>query len=111
MELEVITNDEFIKFLIQSIGGISGASTLVIVGIVVQVLMKFLSAPISGNLLGALNGNLKLLVVSGLSLVGGTVGLMSIEGLSFLSALVHSTTLNALLVFGHQIYKHFIEKK
>ncbi len=108
--MDIVQNDEFIKFLIQSIGGISGASTLVIVGIVVQVLMKFLKTPIAEGLFKGVSGNMKLLIVSGLSLVGGTIGLMTVEKMSFLAALVHSTTLNALMVFAHEIYTRFFKK-
>ena len=107
---EVPTQD-FISFLIQSLGGLKGAGTLAIVAAVVQILIMFLKTPLFGQLFKNVSGSIKLLIVTALSLVGGVVGLMSVEGLTIGAALVHSTTLTAFTVLAHQLYKQFIEKK
>lgn len=104
-------NGEFINLLIASLGGLKGASTLAIVGIVVQIIIKALNLPIAGKLFSESKGWIKLLIVSGLTLVGGVTGLMSVEKLSFAAALIHSTTLTALMVFGNQLIQHFSPKK
>jgi len=100
----VVSNEDFIKLLIESIGGVKGASTLAIVGIVVQLVMAFFNTKFGGNLV---KGSVKLLIVTGLTLVGGVIGLMVSGGLDIGAALIHSTTLSALMVFVNQLIKQF----
>jgi hypothetical protein len=107
----VVPNQEFLGFLIQSIGGFSGASTLVAVGLVVQILMKFIGTPWADLLFGAASGKWKLLIVAVLSLAGGVLGLMTAGGLTLGAALVHSATLTAVMVLFNQVYKQFILKE
>ena len=107
---EVATQD-FITFLVQSLGGIKGVSTLALVGIVVQILVMFLKTPLFGQIFKNVSGPIKLLIVSALSLIGGVSALMSVEGLTIGAALIHSSTLTAFTVLLHQVYKQFIEKK
>lgn len=95
---------EIMAFFAQ-LGGLKGASALVIAGIVVQGLMLAVR-----SFLGDLIGQYKLLLVLGLSLVSGVVALM-VSGVPLGAALVHSTTLAAFSVFFNQIYKQFFEKK
>ena len=106
-----VSDSDFLSFLLQSLGGIKGASTLAIVGVVVQVLIKFLGTDLFGNLFKNVTGAMKLLIVAVLTLVSGVVGLVGVEGLSISAALLHSTTLTAFLVLGNQIYKQFVVKK
>ena len=105
-----VTDTDFIGFLIQSLGGLKGASTLAIVAIVVQILIKFLGTDLFGKVFKNVSGAVKLLIVTGLSLVAGVVGLMSVEGLTIGAALVHSTTMTAFMVFANQLYKQFFVK-
>lgn len=102
---------DFLKYLIDSLGGMKGASALVIAGVVVQALLKAMSLPIVGKWFSEAQGWLKLTVVSGLTLVSGVIGLMTAGGLTLGAALVHSTTLAALMVFGNQIIQHFFPPK
>lgn len=95
---------EIMAFFAQ-LGGLKGASALVIAGIVVQGLMLAVR-----SFLGDLIGQYKLLLVLGLSLVSGVVALM-VSGVPLGAALVRSTTLAAFSVFFNQIYKQFFEKK
>ena len=106
MELEVLQNEQFLKLLIESVGGLKGASTLVLVAGVVQLLIQFLKTPWAGQLFKNVKGSLKLSIVAGLTLIGGVSSLMLVEGLGFGAAAIHSTTLTALTVFLHQVYKH-----
>ena len=103
-------NIDFLKLLVESLGGLKGASTLAIVAVVVQLLIKFLNLPIAGGIFGAAKGWLKLAIVTFLTIVSGVTGLM-IEGLSLGAALLHSTTLAAFMVFLNQIFQHFWAKK
>jgi len=98
--------DKFIEFLLQSIGGLKGLSALGIVGVVSQVVMKALQTPF----LGKLAGKYRLMAVYALSLVGGVVAL-KMGGMPLLPALVHSNTLAAYSLLGHQAYKQFIVKR
>lgn len=105
-----IPAQDFIGFLLQSLGGFKGASSLVVAGLVVQIIMKFLGTDIAGQLMAKLPGNIKIIIVTGLTLVSGVLGLMTVGGLSLGAALIHSATLSALMVFGNQIYKQFFVK-
>lgn len=97
-------NQDFIALLIQSIGGLKGMSTLAIVGLAVQLLIK-----LSSTTWIKLEGSVKLLIVSGLGIVGGVVALMlPPNGLTFGAAMVHSLTLTSLMVFLNQIYQKFL---
>lgn len=107
---DVISSGDFFELLLQSLGGIKGASTLAIVGIVVKLILAFFNSELVGKVFKNLKGSLKILIVTGLSLVGGVVSLMTVNGLDFAAALLHSTTLSAFLVFGNQLYKQFVEK-
>lgn len=102
---------EFLKYLIDSLGGLKGASALAIAGVVVQALIKLMNLPITNKWFSEAEGWLKLTIVSGLTLVSGVIGLMTVGGLSIGAALVHSTTLAALMVFGNQIIQHFFPPK
>lgn len=104
-QTEPVSYDEFVAFLLQSMGGFKGASTMAAVALVVQILMKLIQTN-AGELLG----KWKLLTVSLLSLVGGVLAL-KLTGLTWGASLLHSATLASLQVFLHQGYKQFIEKK
>lgn len=107
----VVPTQEFIMFLLQSLGGIKGASTLAIVGVVLQILFQFLHTPLFGSVFKKIDSSDKLLVILFLSMASGVVSLMLSSGLSFVAALLHSTTLTAFSVFANQLYKKFVEKK
>lgn len=107
---------DFLNLLVHSIGGMRGASTLAIVGIVIKLLLVALDLPITTKLVGSKfkdwSSGLKLTVVLGLTMVGGVVSLMAPPvGLSLGAALVHSSTLSAFVVLSNQLYKHYFEKK
>ena len=103
---------DFSQFLINSLGGLKGASALAIAAFVVQVLLKLLDMDVVENWLGKSfsdwSGAWKLVVISGLTLVSGVLGLMVMGHVSLGAALIHSTTLTAFMVFANQIYQHVI---
>lgn len=107
---EVISNDEFVSFLLASIGGAKGLSTLALVGVSIQIIIKFLQTEIVDNWFSKKSGKIKLVIVTGMSVIGGVLSLMTVEGLSFSAAALHSSTLAAAMVFIHQVIKQFSAK-
>ncbi len=107
-------NVQFLQMLLASLGGLKGASTLAIVGAVIQMLLQFIDLPwatgVFGKMFSDWQGHKKLLTVSFLTLVGGVVSLVSLNHLSWGAALVHSTTLTAFMVFANQIYQQVTKK-
>lgn len=101
---------DFLLLLIQSIGGLKGASALVIAGTITQLLIKALSLSFVDGWFTKIAGAGKLIIVYGLTLVSGVLALM-MTGVSLGAALVHSTTLSALMVFMNEIYKHFVKEQ
>ena len=104
-----VTNDGFIQLLIASLGGMKGASALVIVGVAVKLIVAFMGTPIAGQWFKKLSGQWKITVVSLLAVVGGVVTQMSL-GVSFSAALLQGASLSSILVFINQIYKQFFVK-
>lgn len=95
---------EFIMAVISAIGGLKGATALAVAAAVVQLMMMFLKTP-----LAMFAAKYKLVAVYGLSIVSGIIALR-IAGVALPAALVDASTLAAVQVFLHQIYKQFIEK-
>lgn len=106
VEGEVIpppTQEQWSAFL-EGIGGLKGAGTLAIVAVIVQGLSLVLKLPQM-----PVPGKTKLVIVTGLTFVGGVLAL-KLQGLDWASVVLHSTTLSAFQVFAHQIYKQFVVK-
>lgn len=97
-----IPTDQFLMYLLQSLGGIKGASVLAIVGIVIQIVIKFLNSEICNQVFKNFTGLGKLIAISAFTLVGGIVSLMVSTGMNFWAALFHATTLNAIMVLANQ---------
>ena len=100
----------FIQVVIEQIGGIKGASAFVIAGVVTEILIKFLDTSLFGKLFSSFKGKYKLVTVMFLSYVSGVLSLVNVGGQSIIEALIHSTSLTALLVLINQIYKQFFVK-
>lgn len=109
--IPVVSDTDFLGHLLQSVGQFKGATTLVIVGLAVQILIKFLGTELFGRLFKKVTGATKLTIYLSLSLIGGVSGLMLTADLTFGAALVHSSTLAAFGLLLNQIYKQFVEKK
>jgi hypothetical protein len=106
-----ISNEQFLLDLLASVGGLKGASALVIAGVVVQLLLKLLKTPIGLSLLKGVKGAHLLTAVLVLTVAGGVIGLMTAGGLGIGAALLHSSTLAAFSVLLNQVYQQYIEKK
>lgn len=105
-----IPTDQFLMFILQSIGGIKGASALAIVGISVQIVIKFLSSDLCNQVFKGFSGFAKLITVSSLTLISGVLSLMISSGMGLGAALLHSSTLAAFMVLIDQIIKQFKNK-
>ena len=95
-------NQDFMEMLIKSFGGVKGMTTLGIVGLASQLLMKFMATSWFNSIIPISKSSWKLPMISLLTIVGGVIGLMMGEHMTLLAALVHSTTLSAVMVFSHQ---------
>lgn len=104
--VDVISNEAFLKSLIDAVGSVKGASTLGVVLIAVQLIMQFLKTKWGGAA-----GKYRLLAITGLTLVGGVLAIMATSDVTFGVAIISSANLAALQVFLHQLYKQFLEKK
>lgn len=89
--------------LIQALGGLKGAGILAIVAVVIQALMFFFRTSLAD-----FAGKWKIVIVTGLSLIGGVVGLR-LTGVDWLAAIVNSGTLAAAQVFAHQLITQLTE--
>jgi len=105
-----ITDLEFLQNLLSFVGGLKGAGTMAAVAGGVQIVMQLLKTGFFSKLVPKLNGTKKILIVSGLTLVGGVLALMS-SGQELVASLLHSTTLAALQVFANQLYQQFAKKE
>lgn len=90
--------------LLRSIGGLKGASALAIVAVVVQAVMLFFRTKYA-----SFAGKWRIVVVTGLTVVAGVLALR-VAGVDWIGALLHSSTLAAVQVFGNQFVKQLTEK-
>lgn len=90
------SSEELMAF-INALGGIKNLGALGIVALVIQGLMLLLRTPLM-----AFAGVWRLIIVSGLSMVGGVIAQLA-QGVGWLPALLNSATLAAVQVFVHQI--------
>ena len=93
--------DQTLSSILTLLGGVKSATALSITALIVQIAMKLLQAP-----LGNYTGKLKLIIISGLTMVGALVGELT-AGVDWKVALFSGAVLTALQVFVHQIVQHF----
>lgn len=101
------------KHLLASMGGLKGASALVIAFVISKFLLLLLLSPIFSNMFPSLlKGHVKLTVATGLNLVVGVLALMvpPVE-LPFSAAIVHSSVLALASVFANQAFKQYLTAK
>ena len=98
------TGDDF-SSLLKGIGGVKGAGTLAVIALIVQALMFFFRTQ-----LASFAGVWQLIIVNGLTLVGGVVSLMLVDHQIFLQAILNSQVLGMAQIWGHQVYNQ-IQKK
>lgn len=101
------------KHLLLSMGGLKGASALVIAFVISKFLLLLLLSPFFTNMFPSLlKGSTKLTVATGLNLVVGILSLMVPPvSLAFSGALLHSTVLALASVFANQAFKQYLTSK
>lgn len=100
---------EVLDYAVGMIGSFKGASTLVIVAGVVQIVIKLLSSSFFGKIFSSFNGFVKLMAISGFTIVSSIIALM-MQGKSFVQAVMDGVVVSALMVYVNQIYQHIKEK-
>lgn len=104
-----VSNNDFLLFAWQAIGGAWGAGSLAIAGAVVQVLMKFVVTPFFDGM--KIAGKYKFLAVAVLTYMSAVIALMAGPAkLSLVNALFDGSVLLPLMVMVHQIIKQFKEE-
>jgi hypothetical protein len=76
---------------------------LALAAAIVQLLLYFFNTPIFGKLFSKLDGGVKLIIVTLLSIIAGLLT-AKISGVPLADAFLSSANLAALQVFAHQIY-------
>jgi hypothetical protein len=108
---DTVTNEDFILLLFKSIGGLKGATTLMIAYTVAEVLIQFLKTPLFGSIFKKVNAAMKLTIAMGLHFVSSTLALIVVDGLSIEAALVSGSTISAFAILLNQIYQTYIKDK
>lgn len=107
-----VSNEDFIKLLVESIGGVKGASTLGVLFIVVKLILSFFDTPMFESFFGSkIKGPMKLTIVLGLSFLSSLLTQVYVNQLSWGAAIIHSGTFSMLVAFSNQVYKQYFEKK
>lgn len=96
-----VPDTEFWSQLLTFIGGVKGMSMLAVVYGISQLVMVFFKTQ-----MGDLAGIWKLVIVSGLNVLG-TVLAQLVTGVPFLVAVLNGSVLAAVSVFINEIIKHF----
>lgn len=109
-DIQPVSTEDFLHFLTSSFGGAKGAGAMAMAAFVVQAIIRFLKTPIVDSVFLRIGGKWKLTIVTGLTIVSGVIGLL-LSGVPLAAALLHATTLSALLVFGNQLYRQFTERE
>ena len=111
-----IEDSAFLKYLLDSVGGIKGLGAMGLAAFLAQLLAAFMMTPMFAKLVGLKKpieewmGKWKMALVCGLVLLSGVCMLIA-TGLDWKAALVHSSTLAMANVFVHQVWKQATEKK
>lgn len=92
--------------LYHSLGELKGMSALGISAVLIQAVMLFLRSSFD-----PLPGPLKLLAITGATILLGVISMKSATDVGWGVALLHSTNLAALQVFAYNVYQQLIQPK
>lgn len=105
-----VSEVDFAKHLFSGLGS-AQMKGLALIGMIVQTIQLGLRVPFFEKYLGRFAiGKYRLVLVLGLSWIGGVIYLMS-TGLEFVPSLLHSNSVAAWQVLFHQGYKQFSGNK
>ena len=100
-----------VRYLIASLGGEIGIKSIGLSGVMIQLLLRYMQSKSAENFFYKQKPWVRLSIVSALTFSITPLGLMAIPGMAISSALMHTATLNAFMVFIDQILKHLPGKK
>lgn len=106
-DIPQISNNDFFEYLVKSLGGATGATTIVIISILLQVFLKFLSTPMFGEVFKKATGKVKVSTFLVLSVLANVVGLVANAGLTWQTALLHSTTISLVIAAVVGVWKQY----
>ena len=111
--IKACDDSDVAKHLLVSVGGLKGASALVIAFFISKFLLLLILSPFFTNMFPSLlKGSVKFTVASGLNVVVGVLALMVPPvSLDFGAAIMHSSVLALASVFANQAYKQYLTKK
>ena len=109
-EPSTVTDADFFQSIGSAIGGMKGASTIVIIGILLQIAFKFLSTPLSGKTFPQLSGKTKITVVLVLSTLSTLVGLVA-QGMDWKAAALSGVGLAAISSLIQQLWTQYVGQK
>lgn len=101
-----IPDAAYLQELFTTLGGLKGLGGLGLAALITQLVMHGLQDQFVAN---AIHGKWRILLVAGLSIVGGVLALMA-SGIPLVTALLHATTLAAYSVFFNQLKKQLVDK-
>lgn len=108
-DLNEVSDDEFFMSIANAFGQSHGASALVIIGILAQLLIQFTKTRLFGQLFRKVDGKGRLAIVLVLTSVTTFVGLMS-QGMGWVAAITSGAFMSTAMVAGHQVYKLFVKE-
>jgi hypothetical protein len=106
------SNEDFLKPLLKALGGEGGLKGAALALAIMQVLLFFLFSPLGEAALPFLKvGMWKLTVGYVLNAAAVCLGLMVNSGVTFGVALVHGSTIAAIMLLGNQVIKQYGKMK
>lgn len=107
-EFPVVDTGDALMFIFQNVGGFKGASTIGIMFLAAQMLMKLFGTPLVNA--NSWSAKTKFVIYAVLHLVL-TIGPTMIAGASFSAAALSGSFLLLVSQYGYRAYELFIEKK
>lgn len=105
-----VTDESFFASLASAIGSLQGLGTMGILALLIQLAVKFLSAPISGKTFKQLTGKTKITIIIVLSTLGSLVALVA-QGMDWKAAALSGVGLAAISTMIQQIYVQYFGDK
>ena len=106
-----VENQDFVLYLIAAVGTAKGLTSLGIMNLVSQSLMKFLKTSWGFKLADKLNAKGKYILHYVIALVAGVVSLMYVGGISLVAAITSSSVVAFAASGVYAFYERFYEQK
>lgn len=110
VDMTPVSELDFLQQLLQFVGGVKGMASAAAILAGVQVVIMFLKTAWAGKVFAKLTGDMKMLVVTFLTIIAGYLS-MKIAGVPASEALLKTLALPMVQEFLYQVYKQFIAKK